>query len=85
MAILRVADTLTILPLLVVTGTGVFEETNWESVCEPPAITDPSDICGAGDSVGSTAVSYGCIGLRLVLSDYTASSCELGWYFSATL
>ncbi|CAH3191738.1 unnamed protein product, partial [Porites evermanni] len=69
----------------IVTGTGVFEETNLESVCEPPAVTDPSGICGAGDSVGTTAVSYGGTGLRLVFSDCTASSAELGWYFSATL
>ena len=67
------------------TGTGLFEETNWESVREPLAVTDPSGISGAGDSLGTTAVSYGVIGLRLVLSDCTASSSELGWHFSATL
>ena len=65
-------------PLLVATGSGIFEWSDWDSNGESNGIIDASGICGPGDSAGITAASSvkenGSIGFQLVFSDFSAPS-----------
>lgn len=73
---------LTVLPLLVVTGTGTSEGSSWASGREASAIAEASGICGVGDTPGTTAESSGSNedgGFRLVPFDCTTSQSGTGW------